>query len=347
MKAVGYLTSRPATDPQSLFDFEAQTPRAEGRDLLIRVEAISVNPLDAVQRMRRERAEGPPIILGWDAAGTVVARGPDAHLFDVGAAVMLSGDMRRDGANAEFVLADERVVARKPYTLGFTEAAALPLTAITAYEALFDRLKIACADGEGSGQGGRTEQETILLIGAAGGVGSMAVQLLRAKTGLRIIATASRPQSRNWLMDLGVDAVLDHTKPLAPQMAQIGVSDVRYAFPLNGTVEHWPDIVECLAPEGEVVVVDNPQGIDAAALRLKAGALHFEMMWTKVFQGGDRQSAIGALLGEVADLVDAGKLRSAASQDFGSITAANLRRAHQAVETGKTIGKITLTGFGT
>ncbi|MGR3425601.1 MAG: zinc-binding alcohol dehydrogenase family protein [Pseudooceanicola nanhaiensis] len=337
MKAVGYTVSRPVTDPQSLVDITLDRPAPTGTDVLVEVRAISVNPLDAVQRMRRERPDGPPVILGWDAAGVVAEIGPDVTRFAVGDEVYLSGDMRRDGANAEYVLADELVVAAKPRTLDFTRAASVPMTAITAYEALFDRLRVPRLPS-------RT-QDAILLIGAAGGVGSMAVQLLQACTELHIIATASRPESRDWLTGLGVGTVLDHGHPLPEQLHAAGIEGVRYVFPLNGTADHWPAITECMAHEGEVVVVDNPQGIDATALRAKAGALHFEMMWTKVIQGNGRQAEIGRLLSDVADLIDAGRIRPAATTEMGPITAENLRLAHAAIETGRTVGKITLTGF--
>jgi len=337
MKAVGYLRSLPVDDERSLFDFETDVPRPEGRDLLVEVQAISVNPLDAVQRMRKEPVDGTPVVLGWDVAGIVSAVGSEVRFFEVGDHVFLSGDLRRPGGNAEYLLADERVVAAKPASLSFAEAASLPLTAITAWEALFDRLRVPVGPG--------SSDDRILLIGAAGGVGSIALQLLKARTALEVIATASRPESRDWLARLGADVVLDHSQPLMPQFAQAGISSVRYAFPLSHTLQHWPTITGLLAPEGEVVVVDNPVGIDATALRAKAGALHFEMMWIKLLAGGERQLAIRQLLQEVAELVDAGRIRPTANADFGTICAVNLRRAHRAIETGKTVGKITLSGF--
>lgn len=338
MKAVGYLRSLPVDDDRSLFDFETAEPRPVGRDLLVEVKAISVNPLDAVQRMRKESTDGNPVVLGWDVAGKVSAVGPEVRFFEVGDHVFLSGDLRRPGGNAEYLLADERVVAAKPASLDFAEAASLPLTAITAWEALFDRLRVPVGPAE--------SDERILLIGAAGGVGSIALQLLKARTALKVVATASRPESRDWLAKLGADVVLDHSQPLAPQFAEAGIPSVRYAFPLSHTLQHWPTITGLLAPEGEVVVVDNPVGIDATALRARAGALHFEMMWIKLLAGGDRLLAIRQLLQAVAALVDEGRIRPTAKADFGAICAENLRRAHRAIETGKTIGKITLSGFG-
>lgn len=337
MKAVGYLRSLPIDDDQALFDFEAEMPRPEGRDVLVQVLAISVNPLDAVQRMRKESVDGNPVVLGWDVAGIVSAVGSDVQFFHVGDHVYLSGDLRRPGGNAEYLLADERVVAAKPITLSFAEAASLPLTAITAWEALFDRLRVPVSPASGG--------DRILLIGAAGGVGSIALQLLKARTDLEVIATASRVESREWLAKFGADVVLDHSQPLMPQLAEVGISSVRYAFPLSHTLQHWSTITGLLAPEGEVVIVDNPVGIDATALRAKAGAMHFEMMWIKLLAGGDRLLAIRHLLQEVASLVDAGKIRPTANADFGTICAENLRRAHRAIETGRTVGKITLSGF--
>lgn len=337
MKAVGYLRSLPITEEESLFDFEASLPEPLPRDVRVRVEAISVNPLDSVQRLRRESADGEPIILGWDVAGTVDAVGSAASKFRPGEEVYLSGSLRRPGGNAEYVLADERVVALRPRALSFTQAAALPLTTITAWEALFDRLRIDTSR--------EPSDDAVLLIGAAGGVGSMAVQLLRARTALQVIATASRSESANWLRELGVEHVLDHTRSLSKQLREIDLPHVRYVFPLGHTLEHWREIVTCVEPEGEVVVVDNPQGIDVLQLRSKAAAFHMEMMWVKVIHGEERMGEIGEMLASVATLADEGKIKATATSDFGPICAANLKRAHQSIETGKTIGKITLTGF--
>jgi zinc-binding alcohol dehydrogenase family protein len=337
MKAVGYLRSLPVADADSLFDFDAPLPQPLPRDLLVRVEAISVNPLDAHYRKRQASPDGKPVILGWDAAGRVDAVGEQVGLFAPGDAVYFSGDLNRQGSNAEYVLVDERVVARKPESLDFTQAAALPLATITAWSALFDRLRVDTSR--------RPDGDAILLMGAAGGVGSMAVQLLAARTSLRIVATASRPESRDWLAALGTHLVLDHSRSISAQLREAGIPKVRYAFPLAGTLEHWPEIIASLDYEGEVAVVDNPKGLDVTRLRALGGGIHMTNMWVKLQRGDGHIQEVGALLAETATLVDAGRIRSTATADYGPICAANLRRAHQAIEQGRTIGKITLTGF--
>jgi len=337
MKAVGFTENLPAEDPRSLLDFETAVPQPGPRDLLVRVAAVSVNPVDTKVRRSRKAEGGTPVVLGWDAAGTVESAGSEVTLFRPGDEVFFAGDLTRPGTNAEYVLVDERIVGRKPRTLSFAEAAALPLTSITAWESLFDRFRIPL----GKARSG----DAILIVGAAGGVGSIAVQLARRLTGLTVIGTASRQETRDWVRTLGAHAVIDHAKPLSEQLAEAGHPAVRYILSLTHTDRHWDEIVKSLAPQGEVCLIDDPASLDVMKLKRKAGALHLELMFTRsLFQTPDmiRQHE---LLDEVADLVDEGLLRTTANAVYGRIDAATLRRAHAAIESGRSIGKIVLEGF--
>lgn len=337
MKAIGYVESLPIDDPRSLFDFDAPKPEPGPRDLLVRIEAVSVNPVDAKVRMRRAGTPDAPIILGWDAAGTVEAVGPEVTLFRPGDAVYYAGDITRPGSNAEYGLVDERIVGRKPNSLDFPEAAALPLTAITAWEALFDRFRIPV--------GKTPTDDAILIIGAAGGVGSIAVQLARRMTGLTVIGTASRPRSRQWVLDRGAHAVIDHSKPLSEEMARLGRPTARYVFSITHTDRHWDEIVKTLAPQGEVCLIDDPASLDVMKLKGKSGALHVELMFTRSMHRTPDMIQQHKLLTEVAAMVDEGLIRTTLGERFGAVTAANLRRAHGVIESGRSIGKIVLAGF--
>jgi zinc-binding alcohol dehydrogenase family protein len=337
MKAVGYSESLPITDERSLIDLEIPKPVPGEHDLLVRVKAISINPLDAVARGRFSGTADKPVILGWDAAGVVEEVGSAVTMFRPGDEVYYSGSLDRPGSNAEYALVDERVTALKPRSLSFIQAAAIPLTAITAWESLFDRLKI------------RTDKtatdDNLLIIGAAGGVGSMAVQLARSLTGLHVIGTASRPESREWVSKLGAHDVVDHSKPLSRELAAIGRPAARYVLSLAQTDRHWDEIVELLAPQGEVCIADNPSALDVMKLRAKAGGVHFEMMWVRTRYPDQDMLQIHHLLAKVAKMIDDGLMKCTASEEYGALDAANLRRAHAAVETGRTIGKIVLAGI--
>lgn len=336
MRVVAYTASLPIEDTASLQDMSLPDPRPDGRDLLVRVHAVSVNPVDTKVR-RRTDPDGEPKVLGWDAAGVVEAAGPGCTLFRPGDAVFYAGSIARSGSNGELQLVDERIVGPKPASLSFAEAAALPLTAITAWEMLFDRLQVR--------RGGEPDGDALLLIGGAGGVGSIAIQLARRLTGLRVIATASRPETRQWCLDLGAHDVVDHRGDLAAQLEAIGAGQVRTVFSTTNSDDHWPAITAAVAPQGRVGLIDDPGPIDVGLLKRKSASLHWEFMFTRSLFGTPDMKAQHRLLAEVSGLVDAGVLRTTLAEHFGAIEAANLRRAHALIESGRARGKIVLEGF--
>lgn len=336
MKAIGYTTSLPITDAQALFDFETAAPPPGPRDLLVRVKAVSVNPVDTKVRMRRAGSAETPVILGWDAAGIVEAVGPEVTLFKPGDAVFYAGDLNRPGTNAELHLVDERLVGPKPASLGFAEAAALPLTALTAWEGLFDRLQVPMDGGEGA---------SLLVVGAAGGVGSMVVQLARQLTRVTVIGTASRPESRAWVERLGAHAVIDHSHPLSEEIAAAGLGPIDYTYSLTQTDRHWGEIVKAARPQGRIALIDDPASLDALPLKAKSLSLHWELMFTRSLFATPDMIRQHEILREVSRLVDAGTLIATAGAAFGTINAENLKRAHAAIESGTTIGKIVLEGW--
>ncbi|MBW2463281.1 MAG: zinc-binding alcohol dehydrogenase family protein [Deltaproteobacteria bacterium] len=341
MKAVGYKTPGPIDREDALVDVTLDTPRAEGRDLLVKVNAVSINPVDAKLRARKG-AEGDDgdewKILGFDAAGVVEAVGGEVQNFKPGDAVYYAGSLVRPGTNSEFHLVDERIVGNKPGTLSDAEAAALPLTAITAWEMLFDRLDV----GRPTAQGGKT----ILVIGGAGGVGSITIQLLRALTDLTIIATASRPETESWVKECGAHHVVDHRQSLAPQVAALGVGAPGFVFSTTQTNKHIADIIELIAPQGRFGLIDDPPGLDFMPFKLKSVSLHWELMFTRSLFGTPDMHEQGKLLDEVASLVDAGRIRSTVTEVAGKIDAATLRKVHAQIESGSSRGKIVLEGFG-
>lgn len=336
MKAIVYTRNDLSIDdPQSLVETELPMPAPGPHDLLVEVRAISVNPVDT--KIRRGVATDAPRVLGWDASGVVRAVGAKVTLFAPGDEVFYAGAIDRPGANSQFHAVDERIVGHKPRRLGFAEAAALPLTAITAWELLFDRLRVPEQGGAG---------KSVLVIGAAGGVGSILVQLARQLTGLTIIASASRDETRDWVRTLGAHHTVDHAQPMQPQLAALGFAQVDIVISLTHTDHHYADIVAMLAPQGQLALIDDPATLDAVPLKRKAISLHWELMFTRsLFQTADmvRQHE---LLERVAQMIDAGALRTTLGQHFGAITAANLRRAHALIESGKAVGKIVLEDFG-
>lgn len=337
MKAVGYLQSLPIDHPESLVDLELPAPAPRPLDLLVRVTAVSVNPVDTKVRQHRAPQGAQPEVLGWDAVGTVEAMGRDVAGFALGDRIYYAGGINRPGSNAELQLVDHRIAARAPQRLTDAEAAALPLTAITAWELLFDRLGVA----EGGGEG-----QSLLVIGAAGGVGSILVQLARELTRLRVIGTASRPQTQAWARDLGAHVVIDHSQPWRPQLVAAGVADVEYIASLTHTEQHWDAIIDAAAPQGRVGLIDDLSGpIDVMTLKRKALSLHWEMMFTRPLFGTADIAEQGRLLARVAALVDEGRVRTTVSEQFSPINAANLRRAHALVESGRMRGKVVLSGF--
>lgn len=337
MKAIGFNRPLPANHPESLIDIELPDPRLEPRDLLVEVRAISVNPADVKVRASHRPAPGVHRVLGWDAAGVVKAVGSAVEDFRVGDEVYYAGVINRPGAYAQLQAVDERIVARKPRSLSFAEAAALPLTALTAWETLFDRLQLARPVPGAA--------HALLLIGAAGGVGSMTIQLAKALTDVQVIGTASRPQSSDWVRRLGADHVIDHRQPLAAQIEALQVGALAFVFSTNHTELYLKQIVESIAPQGRIAVIDDPTTLDVNPLKGKSLSLHWEFMFTRpMFQTAD-MGRQGEILREVAELVDAGRVRSTVTETLSGIGAAQLRQAHRRLEQGDMIGKLVLDGW--
>ena len=343
MKAVGYKQAGAADSLEAL---EQAIPVASGRDLLVRVQAVSVNPVDTKLRAGAAPAAGAYKVLGFDAVGVVHSVGADVTLFKPGDAVWYAGAIDRPGTNSEFHLVDERIMGRKPALLSAADAAALPLTAITAWELLFDRLQVPRVAA-----GTTTLPASVLVVGAAGGVGSILVQLARQLTGLTVVGTASRSETRAWVMEMGAHHVIDHHQPMPAQIAQLALQTgaplppVRYVISLTQTDRHLEQLVEILAPQGKLALIDDPGPFDARLLKRKSLSLHWELMFTRSLYQTDDMQAQHALLNEVADLVDQGVLRTTARQHLGAITATNLTLAHGLLESGQTIGKVVLEGF--
>lgn len=337
MRAIGYTKSLPIDDPQSLVDLDLPKPEAIGRDLLVEVKAVSVNPVDTKIRQRREDSDGKPQVLGWDASGVVVAVGADVTGFKVGDEVFYAGAIDRPGTNSEYHLVDDRIVGHKPASLDWAQAAALPLTSVTAWETLFDRLDVRKPVPGAA--------NAILIIGGAGGVGSITVQLARQLTDLTVIATASRDETRGWVEDLGAHHVIDHRKPLAAQVEALGLGAPGFVFSTTHTDEHIAEIGELLAPQGRLALIDDPKTLDIVPLKQKSISVHWELMYTRsLFQTADMGEQ-GKLLDEVARLVGAGTVRTTLAENFGKIDAANLRKAHERIESHTAKGKIVLEGF--
>jgi NADPH2:quinone reductase len=336
MRAVAYRQSLPITEAEALIDVDLPKPMPRGRDLLVEVRAISVNPVDTKMRMRTQPAEGAVQVLGWDVAGVVVSTGPDATLFKTGDEVFYAGAIDRPGGNSEFHVVDERIVGPKPKSLDFAQAAALPLTSITAWEALFDRLDVR-RPVPGS--------NAILIIGGAGGVGSMAIQLARKLTGLTVIATASRAETIAWCRELGAHHVIDHRQPLAAQVAGLGLGAPGFVLSTTQTAMHFSEVATLIAPQGRFGLIDDPKTLDIVPIKRKCVSVHWELMFTRSLFGTADMIAQHDLLVEVSLLVDAGTLRTTMADSFGTINAANLKRAHAQLESGTTRGKVVLAGF--
>jgi zinc-binding alcohol dehydrogenase family protein len=337
MRAVGYQRSLPITDDAALVDIDLPTPEPSGRDLLVEVRAVSVNPVDTKVRRRAAPEDGGWKVLGWDAAGVVAAVGPEVSRFKPGDEVFYAGAIDRQGTNSEYHLVDERIVGRKPASLSWAEAAALPLTAITAWETLFDRLDLR-RPVPGPGQ-------ALLIIGGAGGVGSMTIQLARQLTYVTVIASASRLETQAWVRSLGAHHVVDHRKPLAAEVESLGIGAPTFVFSTTNTDVHVAEIVKLIAPQGRFALIDDPTALDVVPFKRKSVSIHWELMFTRsLFQTADID-AQGTLLDEVSGLVDAGTLRTTLADHFGPINAANLKRAHALIESGTARGKIVLEGF--
>ncbi|HEX6840443.1 MAG TPA: zinc-binding alcohol dehydrogenase family protein [Stellaceae bacterium] len=336
MRAVAYRKSLPISAADALVDVELDRPKAAGRDLLVEVKAVSVNPVDYKVRLRADPG-GEPKVLGFDAAGVVAESGKSVTLFKPGDEVFYAGTIVRSGTNAEFHLVDERIVGRKPKKLSFAAAAALPLTSITAWELLFDRLGVERGEGR--------DKRRALIIGGAGGVGSIAIQLARRLSGLTVVTTASRPETAAWCRELGAHHVIDHRQPFAPQLKAFGVAEADLILGLTQTDQHLAQIVEVLAPQGRFGLIDDPKSLDLGLFKRKSASVHWESMFTRsIFETPDMIEQHN-LLDEVSRLVDQGVLRTTLGENLGRINAANLKRAHALVESGKSRGKLVLEGF--
>ena len=339
MKAVGLTRYLPIDHPESLMDIELPVPKASGQDLLVRVHAIAVNPVDTKVRKPKDKVESAPKILGWDAAGEVVEVGPDCTLFKTGDKVFYAGDITRAGSNAEYQLVDERIVGHLPQSLNYAQAAALPLTAITAWEALFDRLGIALEPLKNKGK-------SLLIIGGAGGVGSIAIQLASKLAGLTVVATASRPETVQWIKKLGAHHAINHKLDLATQMQAINIAQADYIFCCNDTDAYFPVMAELIKPQGRICsIVETSMPVDLNLLKNKSAMFVWELMFTRsMFQTAD-MIAQHQILNRIAKLVDEGMLSSTLNKTLSPINAANLRKAHAQLEAGSTIGKIVLSGW--
>ncbi len=338
MRAIGYQQPGSIDREDALTDIELPAPKPAGRDILVEVKAVSVNPVDTKVRNSAPPDAGSWKVLGWDAAGIVAAVGPDATLFRPGDEVFYAGAIGRPGTNSEYHLVDERIVGNKPRTLDWAEAAALPLTAITAWEALFDRLDVR-KPVPGAGP-------AILIIGGAGGVGSVAIQLARALTELTVIATASRPETVAWVREMGAHHVLDHAKPLAEQVAALGLGAPAFVFSTTQTARHLEQIAELISPQGRFALIDDPPALDANLFKRKSASVHWEFMFTRSAYGTADIGEQGKLLGEVSRLADAGTLRTTLTERLSPIDAGNLKRVHALIESGTARGKIVVEGFG-
>ena len=346
MKAVGYTQSLDIDHPESLVDIELPQPIANGHDLLVKVRSIAVNPVDYKIRQNIAPENGEYKVIGWDAVGEVIATGEAASLFKPGDLVFYAGDLNRAGSNAEYQLVDERIVGNKPKSLSDAEAAALPLTSITAWEMLFEHLAIK----QQSAGSSEKSDEVILVVGAAGGVGSILIQLARAVTGATLIATASRESSQAWVKKLGADHVIDHTRPLQAQIELLqkkqAVGPVTHIASLNSTESYFEDYIDILAPFGKIAMIDDPgKPLDVMKLKPKSQSLHIEFMFARSMFNAPDMAEQGRLLNRVADLVDQGHVQTTAGKNLGIINAENLKTAHRELESRKSIGKIVLQGF--
>ena len=335
MKAIGYQKSLPIENELSLQDIELEMPTAHGHDILVEVKAVSVNPVDFKIRQAMPAAEGEYKVIGWDATGVVKSVGENVSLFKPGDKVWYAGDITRSGSNAQFQLVDERIVGHMPSSLSYGEAAALPLTSITAWELLFDRLNVAKND----------DSKSILVIGAAGGVGSIMVQLLKQRTKLNIIASASRAETISWLEDLGADTIVNHRNPLSEEFAAKKLSEVDYVVSLNNTEQHLPEIEKVVKPQGQFALIDDPETLNIVPFKNKSVSVHWELMFTRSLFKTDDMQEQHVILNNVATMIDQRQIKTTVGEHLGKINAANLRKAHQHLESQTAKGKVVLEGF--
>lgn len=339
MKAIVFNQSLAIIEPNALYETELPTPTATGKDLLVKIEGVSINPIDSKVRLRALPEVGEPKTLGFDAIGTVEAVGDDTSLFNVGDKVFYAGDVGRAGSNAEYQLVDERIAGHAPKKASNEDAVALPLTAITAYEMLFDRLQLDVKPKF------VTKEPVLLISGAAGGVGSIMIQLAKAICpAATVIATASRPQSQDWCKKMGADIVINHYDGIQAELEKHGIQEVTHIASLTHTSQHFDDFIEVIQPQGKICLIDDPASpLNIQALKMKSVSLHWELMFTRPrFETEDivKQHHI---LNEVAELLDNGKIQTTRTKTLGSMTVSNLVEGHIQIEQGNTIGKMVLT----
>ncbi|HXK75991.1 MAG TPA: zinc-binding alcohol dehydrogenase family protein [Bacteroidaceae bacterium] len=337
MKAIGYQRCLPVEDIHALQDIDLEAPHASGHDILVEIQAISVNPVDYKVRLNIPPDEGQWKVIGWDAVGIVKDVGDKVTLFEKGNKVWYAGDLNRPGSYAQYQLVDERLVGCMPQSLSYSEAAALPLTTITAWEMLFNRLQIPTEETE--------IPKTVLVIGAAGGVGSIMVQLLRKLTHTTVVATASREESVQWLKDLGVHYIINHNKVLSEELQAIGIPQVDYVISLNNTEEHYKEIVRSIAPQGHFGLIDDPSHLDVMQLKSKSVTIHWEFMFTRSMFHTPDMVEQHRLLNAVSRMIDNGEIKTTLTHHLGQINAENLRKAHAMLESKEAYGKIVLEGF--
>lgn len=337
MQAIGYQHNGAVDRDDALVDITQPVPTPGEHDLLVEVRAVSVNPVDVKIRKGVPPEAGQWKVLGWDAAGVVSAVGEKVTGFKPGDEVFYAGALNRAGTNAQFHLVDARIVGHKPAKLDWAHSAAMPLTAITAWEMLFDRLDVNKPVAGAA--------PAILIIGGAGGVGSIAIQLVRALTGLTVIATASRTETVDWVRDMGAHHVIDHHQALAPQVEALGLGAPAFVFSTTQTHHHLDQIAQLIAPQGRFGLIDDPESLDINRFKRKSVSVHWEFMFTRPVFGTGDMAEQGKLLNEVARLLDQGKLRSTMTSRLSPINAANLRQVHTLIESGTARGKLVLEGF--
>ena len=342
MKAIGFYQFLPVENPESLVEVEIPDPEPGARDLLVRVKAVSVNPVDVKVRSRQKTVEKEPKIIGWDAAGVVESIGSEVSLFKVGDEVYYAGDITRPGCNSQYHLVDERIVGRKPASLSFEQAAAMPLTTITAWESLFDRM------GVEKGAPAEQDRKSVLVIGGAGGVGSIAIQLAKKVAGCKVIATASREDTAGWCRKLGADEIINHHKSFAEEFKRIGADEVDYILCFNSTEKHIQNMADVIKPQGKICTIvetKDSQPVNISLFQAKSVGFMWELMFTRsMFKTPDMQ-AQHDLLNESARLIDEGLLKTTMAESYGPLTAENLRKAHGKIESGNMIGKLVLSGM--
>lgn len=332
MKAVGFYQNLPIDHPEALQDIEVATPKLRAHDLLVEVKAASVNPVDTKIRAHGDVPDGAARIPGWDVAGIVRATGPLATHFKPGDRVWYAGDITRPGSSSELHAVDERIVGPMPRSLDFAEAASLPLTAITAWELLFDRLRIHEVDP--------TENTVLLVTGAAGGVGSILTQLARRLTGVTVIGTASRARTREWVLAHGAHHVINHREPWAPQLLALGIKEVDFVVGLNQSAGYVPQIAAVMRPEGKFALIDDPVALDIGPFKNKSISIHWELMYTRPIFTTSSIARQHALLRRMAELIDRGDVVHTLTRRIDGLDAAGLRQAHALVEAGDMIGKV-------